>query len=71
MSRPSPERAALEQCLDALLRMVPQYCEMAQIEQCTDFEHSAAIGAALQVFHGTDRACWPPVARDVAEGRIE
>lgn len=68
---PSPERAALERCLDVLLRMVPQYCARAEVEQCTDAEHDAAIGCALAAFHGADRTAWPPVARDVVEGRLE
>lgn len=61
------QRAVLEQCLDVLLRMCPDYCMDAQVEQCSEPEHDAAIAAALTVFHGPNRAYWPPVARAVLE----
>lgn len=63
------QRKVLEQCLDALLRMCPEYCLQAQAEQCTEAEHDAAIAAALAVFHGPNRAYWPPVARAILDGR--
>lgn len=65
------QRAVLEQCLDALLRMCPEYCADAQAEPCTEAEHDAAIAAALTVFHGPNRSYWPPVARAVVERTTE
>ena len=65
------QRAALEQCLDVLLRMCPEYCMDAQADLCTQEEHDAAISAALEIFHGPSRDFWPPVARAVVEGRPE
>jgi hypothetical protein len=67
MSALLKQRAVLEQCLDVLLRMCPVYCEAAQAEQCTEAEHDAAIAAALTIFHGPNRAYWPPVARALLE----
>lgn len=66
---PLTHRAVLEQCLDVLLRMCPDYCMDAQVEQCTEVEHDAAIVAALTVFHSANRDNWPPVARAILEGR--
>lgn len=67
MNALSAHRAALEQCVDALLRMCPDYCVDAQAEPCTEAEHDAAIVAALTVFHGADRDAWPPVARAIVD----
>lgn len=68
MSALLKQRAVLEQCLDVLLRMIPEYCADSQAEPCTEAEHDAAIAAALVVFHGPNRDYWPPVARAVVEG---
>ena len=67
MSNTPTARAALEQCLDALLRMCPDYCMDAQADPCTETEHDAAIAAALTVLHGPNRDAWPPVARAIVE----
>ena len=61
------QRKVLEQCLDVLLRMCPDYCMDAQAEMCTEAEHDAAIAAALTVFHGPDRRYWPPVAAAILD----
>ena len=62
-------RAALALCVQAMLRMIPDYCGEQHAEPCTDEEHDAAIAAAATALYGPDRARWPAGVRAAAEGR--
>lgn len=64
-------KAALEQCLSVLLRMIPEACEEHSLEGCTEEEHNEAIEAAGVALYGEDRATWPPGVRAAAEGEYE
>lgn len=68
MSEDSPTRAALQACLDVLLRMIPEYCHEQAAEPCLDEEHNAAIAAAAVALYGPHRAAWPIGVRRAAEG---
>lgn len=60
--------AALKVCLDALLRMLPDYCKEFSVEQCDDTEMDAAICRAAEAVYGMDRGAWPVGVRKAAEG---
>lgn len=63
-----PERAVIEQLLDVLLRMIPDYCLDMSAEQVTDSEHDAAIAVAAEMLYGTDARAWPLAVLNAASG---
>lgn len=67
----SRERKALEQCLSALLRMIPDAIDEHGLDHATDIEHNAAIEAGAIALYGEDRATWPHGLRQAAEGEYE
>lgn len=64
-------RAALQGCLDVMLRMIPDACEQHSLEQTTDRQHNDAIAGAAAALHGDDRSAWPSGAREAAEGEYD
>lgn len=61
-------RDALESCLDVMLRMIPEYCDEATAEPCTDQEHNEAIAKAAVALYGSNRSAWPKNVRKAADG---
>ncbi|WP_422099130.1 hypothetical protein [Variovorax sp.] len=59
---------ALAQCLDVMVRMIPQACLDHGLASCWGHEHDAAIEAAALALYGTDRRRWPAGARRAAAG---
>lgn len=62
-------RAALQGCLDVLLRMIPDYCTDQGAEPCRDSEHDAAIATAAAALYGLKRSAWPEGLRRAAAGQ--
>jgi len=62
---------SVKACLDVLLRMVPGYCSVMGVEQCTDAEHNEAIHRAAIAVHGPDAGTWPKAVVDVVAGKLE
>jgi hypothetical protein len=52
-------KAALELCLDALVREIPEVVQACGLEQITDDEADAAIEAATFALYGEHPAFWP------------
>lgn len=65
----SRQTRALELCLHALLRMIPEACADGGFEDIDDDEHNAVIGTAAIALYGRDREAWPLAVRKAAEGR--
>lgn len=61
-------KAALNACLNVLLRMIPEFSEETGIDMCTDDEHNSAIEHAAIALYGEDRSTWPPGVQKAAEG---
>lgn len=66
-----PGREALQECVDVLLRMIPDYCADHGAKDCTDAEHDAALKRAGKALYGASMAAWPEGLRKAAEGRYE
>ena len=62
------QRAALQQCLSVMLRMIPEACADHGLRAPTTAEHDAAIKQASLALHGSDRRRWAPGARKAAAG---
>lgn len=61
--------AALKVCVDAMLRMIPDYCEENAAEPCTDLEHDQALAAAGRPLYGHNSVDWPAGLRKAAGGK--
>lgn len=61
--------AALQTCMDAMLRMIPDYCAENAAEPCTDVEHDHALAAAGRALYGHNSVDWPAGLRKAAGGK--
>ncbi|MFT3819862.1 MAG: hypothetical protein QM750_19990 [Rubrivivax sp.] len=62
---------ALRMCLDAMLRMIPGYCDDTGAEQCTDEDQDKAVEQAAIVIYGSDIRRWPAAVLKAAVGEYE
>ena len=64
-------RGAIGGMLSAMVRMIPEACHEHGLQQTMDREHDQAMVDAATALYGVDRSTWPPVLRQIAEGKYK